>query len=671
MPSTPRDWLPGSQTPLRALAALSLLLAVCAHCGSETVAETATPGAGGQTTSTSDGGGATGAGAPVEVPRPKVALAFDEGSGQQVSAGGVASAFRSTWELLGVPSDPDSGAAAIQQTLDQLEAAGINALFRYVSRADIDALRDPSSAPAWDTLGALVDAARARGFEVHLVFEPLHCKYISDPGAAGDCSTHYDWLLQDADSAYHLSRSPVDLANDAARQWEVDSLKLVAERYHPDVLQFEEFYYHTVHRADQGYNSPHRCLIPGRVAGYSTGMVDRFKAQQGHDPSACDAASNDWNACGALCAVKREALEQFGREARDALLAVDPAIALHVNVATRYVRNIPLGYQAGGFQPDRWMDGQVAGGTLMDGYVPQLYYDQNASSDDFATNLNSTHGHYVGRGSLLAGVELYFWNSDGTTVGFNTHAMTQTLLAEQGNASQGVSAIGGSGLWATYVTAGGQDILAHFASQLGDAKPVPLSGVLGATAEAEPSDPAWAHDAPGDKCALLFDGVDDYVKVPSAYALDEYGAFTFAARLRLAPGRNGSETFMTRGQQGTMGYLWLHLSSDAGRIVLGFADGSALGTEVESDPTPMADGSWHHLAVVQDRKERTFRFYLDGTPFGTSSYAVALPVATGELLLGEHPALTTDYAFHGEMNDVRWFRRTLSSEQVAALASGP
>lgn len=578
-----------------------------------------------------DGGDAAATCAHVTPPTPQVHLALAEGSGQ-VLAAAAPRTIRAIWEnTYDIPPAEPAGLVEIGARITRMRAAGINSVSFLLPSNYLAAIIDPTGhgaavpTAAWDLFGRYMAAVRTVGMEVHVWFAPM---ILKEAGRANELTDHPEWALKSGTLAVPAA---VDLASDAARAYEVELLRVITDRYHPDVIELEEPFYH-----DVVAGTP---LIPTDPP-----FAQRFQTKFGYPPTTNNATRD-----ADVATLKREVINQFFTDARAAVLGADPTVALHANIATLYAGYSPLA--STGFDLPTLRD---AG--LIDGFVPQLYYPQLA---DFESNLAGFEASMGGRVSVIAGVTTRFVSASKVSV--NASYFNEVARAERGG---GTSAAGSSTFAYLYLG----DVEAGL-----DARPVPeLTGVLGHTKEAEPSDPTWTAGPTGHLDALQFDGVDDLVTVPGAYALDEYGQLTFASWVRLAPGpRAPHETLMSRGSQSpTNGFVWIYRTAD-GRLNYQYADGTAF-KNVTSDPVAIDDGAWHHVAVIQDRASHEVRFYVDGEARGAASYkGRSVPAVSGDLSLGTYAGSgTVDYALHGALADVRWFRRALTPDEVAAIVCG-
>src|SRR5436190_21184976 len=102
------------------------------------------------------------------------------------------------------------------------------------------------------------------------------------------------------------------------------------------------------------------------------------------------------------------------------------------------------------------------------------------------------------------------------------------------------------------------------------------------------------------KGALVFDGVDDYLRVPHHGAMDNMANFTFEAWLRATPTGSGLRAFIEHG--GGNPYL---LSVTTTGLAL-FIDGNLA---IQGGPN-LLDNYWHHFALTG--AANVLHCYIDG-----------------------------------------------------------
>jgi len=214
--------------------------------------------------------------------------------------------------------------------------------------------------------------------------------------------------------------------------------------------------------------------------------------------------------------------------------------------------------------------------------------------------------------------------------------------------------------------------------------PPPPSGPIGSWSFSEGSG-TLAVDSSGNGCngtlvngpayvagpagqALSFDGVDDYVDVPAAPALDTF-PLTVAAWIKTTdtglhgvinkylPGSFNGYQIFTNG-----GSLCAWYFRDAADYVWD-------GTSCTLSTSGYNDGRWHHVAFVVDASGGSL--YVDGIPKAARPWTgTAGPATTAAVLtFGRYPGIAAPY-FPGALDEVRIYNRPLSDDQVADLYSG-
>lgn len=137
------------------------------------------------------------------------------------------------------------------QILDQLQSAGINAALFQI-RAESDAFYDSpyepwsywltneqGADPGWDPLAFAVDAAHARGMELHAWFNPYRADRGSDyPKAATHVTNlHPEWILDFG------SIKILDPGLPEVRSYVTEVVADVARRYDIDGVHFDDYFY--------------------------------------------------------------------------------------------------------------------------------------------------------------------------------------------------------------------------------------------------------------------------------------------------------------------------------------------------------------------------------------------------------------------------------------------
>ena len=167
--------------------------------------------------------------------------------------------------------------------------------------------------------------------------------------------------------------------------------------------------------------------------------------------------------------------------------------------------------------------------------------------------------------------------------------------------------------------------------------------------------PTWTTGKYGG--ALLFDGVDDRVRVADSNSLDLTTAATFEAWVYPTVALSGWRTIM---QKEVDAYLFTASGGGSGnRPVSGGTFNGSCCTNVEA-PSALTANTWTHLAATYDGSQ--LRFYVNGTQVAstlvTGSYQVnGNPLwIGGNAVYGEH--------FQGKLDELRIYSRALSPAEI-------
>lgn len=168
----------------------------------------------------------------------------------------------------------------------------------------------------------------------------------------------------------------------------------------------------------------------------------------------------------------------------------------------------------------------------------------------------------------------------------------------------------------------------------------------------------------GNPNAMQFNGFNDHVSVADDSALDLSGDATLSLWVKWGDAiGTDDDTLIDKTQSGDAPNYRLYLKNsggDAGKF--GLWNGT---TAAVSDAT-VSRGEWHHIAVTFDGTDASF--YLDGELDSTASVGLG-SVNNGPLLIGTDPQALARH-FHGSMDDVRIYDRTLSGDEIAKLYDG-
>jgi hypothetical protein len=177
--------------------------------------------------------------------------------------------------------------------------------------------------------------------------------------------------------------------------------------------------------------------------------------------------------------------------------------------------------------------------------------------------------------------------------------------------------------------------------------------------------------------AIRFDGVDDFVRIPSAQLLNPTGSFTFEAWINPAGGTGpviqkwGDEGDWLKDRAYSLlwdasGALTFAISDDGHQ-----GDGSFHGFGSAAGVAPAA--TWTHVAVVFNQAGGTRRIYAGGVQVAVrEDPPTTITASKADLGFGAHIRSSTGSMgqfWAGLLDDVRYFSVALTAEQVAASAA--
>jgi hypothetical protein len=173
-----------------------------------------------------------------------------------------------------------------------------------------------------------------------------------------------------------------------------------------------------------------------------------------------------------------------------------------------------------------------------------------------------------------------------------------------------------------------------------------------------------APDGLGGQTAT-FDGVDDYLRVPSSASLMPTEV-TIAGWVRFdsLPTEVAALVFKRNPNHANNEAFALQINLQGGlRFVLGN------GGQTRLDSPAMVVGTWHHVAATF--AQPAMRIYVDGVLAGTANHNYPLSHnAAADLLIGaaDHSQHPENSFAHGALDDVKIFRRALSAAEIAVLS---
>lgn len=171
--------------------------------------------------------------------------------------------------------------------------------------------------------------------------------------------------------------------------------------------------------------------------------------------------------------------------------------------------------------------------------------------------------------------------------------------------------------------------------------------------------------------AFSFASNADYVSVPDQAALNfGTGDFSFDAWIRTTSSSQMMILSKTSGPSGsTVGY---YFQINGGFFAYGLHDGTHNFAGGAITNVTLNDGQWHLLAAtVQRGTPTTISLYVDGQFIATATANNTQNLTgsitnTGPLLIGQSQYIT-GLGFHGEIDELELFDRSLTASEIAAL----
>jgi len=126
--------------------------------------------------------------------------------------------------------------------------------------------------------------------------------------------------------------------------------------------------------------------------------------------------------------------------------------------------------------------------------------------------------------------------------------------------------------------------------------------------------------------ALGFDGSSDYLDTGYTFTIGAAEEWTFLLMVKAAPGAGGVFMGVGRAWDGLWNRLQLNFNTDKARVYVRDDDYALIANFTGS--LPIADGGWHHVALVVSPLNDEAALYVDGEPDG-SGQASFSSLATG------------------------------------------
>ncbi len=154
--------------------------------------------------------------------------------------------------------------------------------------------------------------------------------------------------------------------------------------------------------------------------------------------------------------------------------------------------------------------------------------------------------------------------------------------------------------------------------------------------------------------AMSFDGVDDFVRVPSSASLNIPSQITVQAWLR--PSSTGNGVIVDKHTPGIIDGYAFDLVNGRPRLVLGLSGFQS--------PTVLTPNIWTHVAAVYDGGN--IRIYVNGIQNGVSTAITANGFGNSQPLTIGANSTTTEGFFGGLIDELQITSRALSSAEITA-----
>ncbi|HPO70615.1 MAG TPA: lamin tail domain-containing protein [Anaerohalosphaeraceae bacterium] len=176
-------------------------------------------------------------------------------------------------------------------------------------------------------------------------------------------------------------------------------------------------------------------------------------------------------------------------------------------------------------------------------------------------------------------------------------------------------------------------------------------------------EPQWVRDEEFQREALIFDGVDDYIEVPDYKGIAGTASRTCTAWIKTS---KTNSHIINWGLQSQEGGMWAVLVGDTGALRVQVSNGYIYGV------TNIADGEWHHIAVVlqgdgsPDISEAML--FVDGLSETSIGGVLAKPVntVTSENVKIGVNILKTAY-LQGRLDEVQIYNQALREDEILRL----
>jgi hypothetical protein len=172
--------------------------------------------------------------------------------------------------------------------------------------------------------------------------------------------------------------------------------------------------------------------------------------------------------------------------------------------------------------------------------------------------------------------------------------------------------------------------------------------------------------------ALLCDGLGSFVRIPHKDEL-EAERFTLEAWVKLDRYPTGKDprrwVVAKNGHEWTQGHFGIMVGGSRAGAFLNIGGGKENVFSVSAGSSRLALNTWHHLAVTYDGD--TLTLYLEGKAAGSRTVKKKRVKAGGAMTIGARPDGMAKFNLAGLVDEVAFYARSLSAEEIAARHKAP
>lgn len=174
--------------------------------------------------------------------------------------------------------------------------------------------------------------------------------------------------------------------------------------------------------------------------------------------------------------------------------------------------------------------------------------------------------------------------------------------------------------------------------------------------------------------SLSFDGTDDYVSASSPRTTGN-AAFTYALWFKTTNSTDAYRTLFSEGNSGSSTQTFhIQMPSDGDSLcttddsIKVYMNDNSTGQAILCSTAAVNDGAWHHVALTSNGSN-SHALYIDGTQVDSDTTAISTTTFDAAAI-GALRNTTFSQFFPGNIDDVRVYKRALSTGELTDLAQG-